>query len=134
MASQEALDRFYTMTEDEDTIHGRDDRAAQKRLAGNFHIELAKAAGNTVLVVSLKNLVARLSLVASLYERQTRERCGADNHRQILEAIRSGDQDAAKVLMESHLADIEASLNLPAPADQQSSLSAALSKFAPNSK
>jgi len=133
VAPQEALDRLYAMTKDEDTIHNSGDTAAQKRLAGNFHLELAKAAGNTVLVDSLKNVIARLSLVAALYERQTAERCGAHNHRLIIEAIRDGDLETAKTLMLSHLQDIEASLDLSAPADQQSSLSAVLAKFAPRS-
>jgi len=134
VASKQDLDQLYAMTKDEETIHSSGDSAAQKRLAGNFHIELAKAAGNLVLVDSLKNVVARLSLVAALYERQTAERCGADNHRQIIEALRSGDTKTAKDLMDDHLGDIEASLDLSSPADQQSSLSAILDKFAPKSK
>lgn len=133
-APQEALDRLETMTQDEDAVHSGTDLAAKKRLSGNFHLELAKAAGNAVLVDSLKNVVARLSLVAALYERHSVVRCGADDHRQIINAVRRGDTGAAKKLMDRHLEDIEGSLDLSAPADDQSSLAAVLAKFAPKSE
>lgn len=132
-APESELDRLHAMTEEEDTIHSGADTAAKKRLAGNFHLELAKAAGNTVLVGSLKNVIARLSLVAALYERQSTERCGAHDHREIIKAIRDGDRESALSLMEKHLQHLEDSLDLSAQVSDQSSLSAVLSKFAPKS-
>ena len=131
VAEPQALESLSAMTDKEEMIHGGDDRAAQMRISGNFHLELAKAAGNTVLEEALKNVVARLSLVAALYERQSVQRCGADAHRQILRAVHGGDAVQARQLMSDHLDEIESSLDLSAPPDDQTSLSAVLAKFAP---
>ena len=103
------------MTQDEDVTHSGGDAAAKNRISGNFHLELAKAAGNDVLVDMLKNVVARLSLVAALYERTTAERCGAHHHREIIDAIRQRDAGAARSSMESHLDEIKNRLDLSAP-------------------
>lgn len=131
VAQPEALDRLAAMTDTEEAIHGSDDRAAQMRISGNFHLQLARLAGNAVLEESLRNVVARLSLVAALYERQGVERCGAEAHRQIVKAIQRGDAAEASRVMAEHLDEIEASLDLSAPPDDQTSLSAVLAKFAP---
>ena len=131
IAQPEALERLAAMTDTEEAIHGGNDRAAQIRISGNFHLELAKAAGNSVLEESLKNVVARLSLVAALYERQGVERCGADAHRLIVQAVQRSNAPEACRLMGKHLDEIEASLDLSAPPDDQTSLSAVLAKFAP---
>jgi DNA-binding GntR family transcriptional regulator len=127
----EALDRLEAMTQDEDVTHSGTDAAAKNRISGNFHLELARAAGNQVLFEMLKNVVARLSLVAALYERSTAERCGAHDHRKIIDAIRRRDERSAMSLMKDHLETIENRLDLSAPIDDQSSLSAVLAKFAP---
>ena len=129
--SDEALDRLEAMTRDEDVTHGGNDTAAKNRISGNFHLELAKATGNGVLVDMLKNVVARLSLVAALYERNTAERCGAHDHREIIDAIRRRDAEAARSLMADHLDEIKNRLDLSALVDDQTSLSSVLAKYAP---
>lgn len=125
------LDRLEAITRDEEAIHSGTDAVAKKRIAGNFHVELAQAAGNAVLTDMLRNLVARLSLVAALYETRTANCCGSNDHRAIIEAIARRDRDAARARMLAHLDAIEASLDLSAPGDDMASLSSVLAKFAP---
>jgi DNA-binding GntR family transcriptional regulator len=125
------IDRLEAATREEDMVHSGDDTAAQNRMSGNFHLELAAAAGNTVLYEALKTINARLALVAALYERETSNRCGAHDHREILDSIRQRDAERAADLMQKHLAELESRLDLSAPVDEQNSLSAVLERFAP---
>jgi DNA-binding GntR family transcriptional regulator len=131
--SSDALDGLLAATHDEDAVHSGDDAAAKNRISGNFHLELALAAGNTVLFEALKTIIARLALVSALYERETSNRCGAHDHREILEAIRQKDDARAVRLMEDHLQELENRMDLSAPPDEQHSLSAVLERFAPMS-
>lgn len=131
-ASDEDLCALEALTRDEDAVHGGSDPAAKRRIHGNFHIELSRCAGNVVVTDMLKNVVARLSLVAALYERERAHRCGADDHRLILDAIRRRDLDGARAQMLRHLDDLERMLDLGARLDDQHSLSAVLEKFAPS--
>lgn len=54
-----------------------------------------------MLTDMLSKIVARLSLVVSLYEEDRKDDCGADHHRMIVAALR------AKGLMDHHLAGVE---------------------------
>ena len=127
----EALDALDHLTREEDEVHSGTDAAAKKRMSGNFHLELARVAGNAVLADVLQNVVARLSLVAALYERTSSNRCGAHDHRKIIDAIRRRDRASARSEIERHLDDLENLLDLSAPMDDQTSLSSVLAKFAP---
>jgi DNA-binding GntR family transcriptional regulator len=127
------LARLDAITRDEEAIHSGADSVAKKRIAGNFHVELAQAAGNAVLTDVLRNLVARLSLVAALYETRTATCCGSHDHRAIIEAIARRDPEAARLRMLAHLGAIEDTLDLGARGDDMASLSSVLAKFAPPS-
>lgn len=129
--SDQEMDRLEALTVEEDAIHAGSDNKAIRRNSGNFHLELARAAGNMVLHDILQNLMARLSLVAALYESRSVSCCGSNEHRAILAAIRDGDRPAAQNLMLEHLQGIEASLDLEGGRDDKNSLSAVLAKFAP---
>ena len=126
------LDRLERLTLEEEAVHSGADDGAKQRLSGNFHVELARAAGNAVMEEMLRNVLARLSLVAALYERDDGRKCGAVDHRSILAAIRSGDAAAAATAMSRHLDDLEAMLDLDAAPDTEDALSIVLRKFAPD--
>ncbi|MFO1143344.1 MAG: GntR family transcriptional regulator [Amaricoccus sp.] len=125
------MDRLERLTLEEETVHSGADYGAKQRLSGNFHVELARAAGNAVVEEMLRNVLARLSLVSALYERDEGRKCGAVDHRSILAAIRSGDRAAATTAMSHHLDDLEALLDLSASPDNEDALSTVLRKFAP---
>lgn len=126
------LERLERLTLEEEAVHSGADDGAKQRLSGNFHAELARAAGNAVMEEMLRNVLARLSLVAALYEREDSRKCGAVDHRSILAAIRSGDRAAATAAMAHHLDDLEAMLDLDASPDSEDTLSSVLRKFAPD--
>ena len=130
-ASDADLDRLDGITHDEEAIHEGSDPAAKRRMSGNFHLELARVAGSGVLTEILQNLIARLSLAAALYEREQVQKCGAEDHRKILKALRDRDVDATRSAMLEHLHGMEAMMDFSAPLDDQNSLAMVLEKFSP---
>lgn len=134
-ATAATIKRLERVIAEEDKM--REDRAldgADELVWGNFHLELAEAAGNPVLTMFLRNIVARVSLVSALYEDPNARRCGPDHHRKIVDALRTGNSEAAVATMAAHLDEMEAGMNLSGPADDQLSLASVLQRFAPAGK
>ena len=73
------------------------------RLATEFHILLARLAGSPVLLRYVEEIGYRCGLTLSLYARPHSTDCGIQEHRQIIEALAKGDEDAARKLMRHHL-------------------------------
>jgi DNA-binding GntR family transcriptional regulator len=111
-ATSEQLDALERMTDEEEHIHHHGDEKSKTVLSGKFHIILADLAGNPVLTEMLSKIVARLSLVMSLYEEDRKDDCGADHHRMIVTALKAKDLTKAQDLMDHHLADIEGRVRL----------------------
>lgn len=111
-ATSEHLDALDRLTDEEEHIHHHGDEKSKTVLSGKFHIVLADLAGNPVLTEMLSKIVARLSLVMSLYEEDRKDDCGADHHRMIVTALKAKDLTKAQDLMDHHLADIEGRVRL----------------------
>lgn len=111
-ATSEQLDALERLTDEEEHIHHYGDEKSKTVLSGKFHIVLADLAGNSVLTEMLSKIVARLSLVMSLYEEDRKDDCGADHHRMIVAALKAKDLQKAQDLMDHHLADIEGRVRL----------------------
>jgi DNA-binding GntR family transcriptional regulator len=94
------------------TIRGSDARRAEIKASGDFHLMLARVAGNAILEKFMDELVARSSLVIALYGRTGVSSCGHDDHAQILDAIEAGDVARATDMMLHHIGHIEADLDL----------------------
>jgi DNA-binding GntR family transcriptional regulator len=92
--------------------HGASARRAEIRASGDFHLLLAKVAGNAILGRFMEELVARSSLVIALYGRTGASRCGHSDHGDILDALERGDGAEAGRLMLKHIDHIEADLDL----------------------
>lgn len=90
----------------------RGQREAIIRESGQFHLLLARLAGNPVLEDVLKDLITRSSLIISLYQRHSDPQCGCDEHGDIISAIESRDPQPAIQCMRHHLNDLEQHLNL----------------------
>jgi DNA-binding GntR family transcriptional regulator len=82
------------------------------RLTGEFHIVVARAAGNAILTGFLEDLVAQTSLIIGLYGSGVKSLCCESDHTDIVEAIASGDERAAVAKMLRHLQACEASLDM----------------------
>jgi DNA-binding GntR family transcriptional regulator len=85
----------------------RRDFPAWIRLSGEFHTELAALTGNTTLSECLDGLVARSTLMSSLYESHGRSACSFDDHTEIVAALEAGDAKRAVELMAHHLQHVE---------------------------
>lgn len=79
-------------------------------LADAFHLELAAAIGNGVVVDILKELIARGSVAIALYEQPGRAICRCHEHRRILGRLSAGEHAKAAAEMRAHLTGIEDSL------------------------
>ncbi|WP_244544083.1 GntR family transcriptional regulator [Bosea lupini] len=128
-ASAEQLEALRALTIEEDRIHAAPDDAAKEKLSGRFHVELAKLAGNPVLLEALEKVLARISLVNAMYRRDHGDQCGANHHRDIIEAVAAGDQPAARRLMSQHLDDLEHRLILDEAQGDSHSLTSVLERF-----
>ena len=101
----------------ERAAHAAGNRSEAIRLSGDFHRLLADFAGNRVLAAFLHELVARTSLVLSLYAPHDGRACATDEHAAILDALANHDARASARLMERHLREIEESIALADRAD-----------------
>ncbi len=81
----------------------RGDRSLWIRLSADFHIELAKLAGNTLLVEALRRLVSRTTLLISNADAAGQQPCSFDEHAAVLDALQDKDQDEAQAQMARHL-------------------------------
>jgi DNA-binding GntR family transcriptional regulator len=92
---------------------GADETAAEGiRASGDFHLLLARVAGNAIMLRFMEELVARSSLVIALYGRSGASSCGHNDHAEIVAALRQGDADRAAVLLLTHIDHIAADLDL----------------------
>ena len=98
------------------------DRQAGIRLSGRFHLLLADAGGNRVLLDLLRGLVARSSLVIALYERPGQGDCSNHDHQHLLDRVAAGDVDGAAASMAAHLDEIRGQLDLSVQGSSRVSL------------
>ncbi len=84
------------------------------RLAVEFHRQLARHAGNTVLEAFVEELVARTPLVMLAHRAAQAPCCALDEHSAIIDAMAAGDAARARALMGAHLAHLESRLGTSA--------------------
>jgi DNA-binding GntR family transcriptional regulator len=97
----------------EEDAHRRAGRMREAiRLSGQFHLLLSDIADNAILADQVRQLVARTSLVTSLYENASEMGCWHDDHNKIIEHLRAHQPKRAVDLMRRHLDDLEESLDL----------------------
>ena len=93
--------------------HRRDGRIREAIwLSGEFHILLGELGGNSILAGLIRQLVARTSLVVSLYQIPDVMSCWHEDHRAMLKHLEQHRAAAAVALMRRHLANVEESLDL----------------------
>jgi DNA-binding GntR family transcriptional regulator len=96
----------------EQAAHQTDDLRAQIKLSGDFHTLVADIAGNAVLAATLRELVARSSLIIAVYGTRGGSDCAADEHLRLVEAVKRHDAAQAARVMREHLAHVERTLDL----------------------
>jgi len=94
------------------------DAATRAFLLADFHVCLAEVMGHRSLADILRDLTARTTLAASLYQ----SRHGADSscaeHKAIVEALEAGDIPLARQRLLDHIGHVEAALNPSEPGPQ----------------
>ena len=103
------------------------------RLSGDFHLHIANASQHETLGRILRKLVSRTSLILMTYGTNAApqidaNRCGCQEHRALLDAIRLRDAREAARLMGEHLAQLESQLQFNQTGDAVPDL---LSLFGP---
>lgn len=111
---------------EEGRAYQKGDRKAGQRLSIRFHKVLAELAGNRTLDRFMEHLICRTPLLA-LARTGRIAYCGADEHRQVVEALARRDAAAAVRCMTAHLHNVENELLAEPEASTAPSLAEALS-------
>ena len=85
-------------------------RGAAIRLSGEFHLQLARMAGNLPLAHFLRSLVPLTSLAIAKSQGSTRSCCAWQEHLALVEVVERGDVSKAGMLMNRHLDHLEQTL------------------------
>ena len=96
-------------------------------LLGDFHVCLAECVSGPLLADILRDLTARTTLVATLFQSTHDAASSCSEHVAIVAALERGDAAGAAVLMRAHIVAVAAALGAPAPqADRLAPLRQAL--------
>lgn len=126
--TEDATAVLRAVTEEERRAHATHDSAAMIRWSGRFHLELARALGNSVIAGIVSELSLRSSLIIAIYERQSAMCCLKADHDLLLGAVCEQAWSEAGRLMSRHLLEIEQNLDFSSPAPPASSLSLILKR------
>ncbi|MGK6315897.1 GntR family transcriptional regulator [Neorhizobium sp. DT-125] len=99
------LAELRAFNERERAASGIDERESI-RLAGEFHLILARMTGNQLLIRYVTEVVSRCSLILAMYGRPHSADCGVDEHAEIIGALEKGDAARALLLMDRHLESV----------------------------
>lgn len=82
------------------------------RLTGEFHLLLAKLAGNDIMYTFLEQLVFQTSLIVALYgPKGVGPNCSGEDHKKLVDALEQNDRKLAGKILIEHLNMIEEQLN-----------------------
>ena len=103
------------------------DAGNRSYLLGDFHVCLAECVSGPLLADILRDLTARTTLVATLFQSTHDAALSCSEHVAIVAALERGDAAGAAALMRAHIGDVAAALGSPAaPADPLDPLRQAL--------
>ena len=118
---------------DEEQAMDGADAATRAFVLADFHVCLATCLGHRVLADMLRDLTARTTLAATLYQstHDARESCA--DHARIVDALAAGDLALAESLMLAHIGTVEAALgpSIAGQAGARERLRATLAPLAP---
>lgn len=115
------------IAQEQDAIAGAD-AATRAFLLADFHVCLAECLGHRLLSDMLRDLTARTTLVATLYQSTHDARSSCADHERIVAAIERGELEHAAGLMLEHIGNVEDALGQSATesADARERLKATL--------
>jgi len=95
------------LVREEEEARERHEEHVWGRLAGEFHIRLAKLSGNALLERYMDELVTRCSLILAVFGKPHSHDGHANEHAEIIAALRARDADRAVALMDHHMGAVE---------------------------
>ncbi len=125
---QAVIRRLHQHIEDEERALDGSDAATRAFLLADFHVCLAECLGHRLLADMLRDLTARTTIVATLYQSSHDARASCADHARIVEMLAVGDIAGAERLMLAHIGSVEAALDkaMPGKADAREQLRATL--------
>ena len=121
------------IAEEQQAIEGAD-AATRAFLLADFHVCLAETMGHRSLTSILRDLTARTTLAASLYQSRHEAGQSCQEHAAIVEALEAGDTALARQRLLTHIGHVEEALSPEAPRvhDRLRDSLAPLSRYAPS--
>ena len=102
------------IADEQQAIEGAD-AATRAFLLADFHVCLAETMGHRSLSDILRDLTARTTLAASLYQSRHEASQSCAEHEAIVEALEAGDTALARERLLAHIGHVEAALNPDQP-------------------
>jgi DNA-binding GntR family transcriptional regulator len=99
-ANRKATKRLQDHVAREEDAWRGNDRRAMLKLSGEFHLVLAEAAGNGILLEVLRDLVSRSSLIIAVYQSPGASPCPPDAHRQLTAMLERRERAAIKLMIQ----------------------------------
>lgn len=109
--------RLRQHLDDERAALGGGDIGRRSYLLGDFHVCLAECLGNQLLADLLRDLTARTTLIAMLYQSTHDAVQSCAEHVEIVQALEAGDSPRAEALMAAHIGQVQQALRRAAPDD-----------------
>jgi DNA-binding GntR family transcriptional regulator len=110
-ASRRDMKRLQEHLAREEEAWRNGERRAILKLSGEFHLLLAEAAGNTILLEMMRDLVSRSSLIIAVYRSPGASPCPPDAHRELTATLEKRERTAIR-LMTQHLDQVFEDLDL----------------------
>jgi DNA-binding GntR family transcriptional regulator len=123
---QAALRRLKAHVNREKAALRASDVGTRSFLLGDFHVCLAECLGSGLLAEILRDLTARTTLIAMLYQPQDKAVHSCAEHAAIVAALERGDRTAAERLMAEHLEHVATGIDAAVPRDPLANLRSAL--------
>jgi DNA-binding GntR family transcriptional regulator len=111
MGKRHDLKRLQEHVVREEDAWRENNRRAMLKLSGEFHLLIAEAAENSILLEVLRDLVSRSSLIIAVYQPPGAMPCAPDAHRELTAMLGRHERSAIK-LMNQHLDEVFAELSL----------------------
>ena len=130
---QTVIRRLRAHIADERAAIDSGDAATRTFLLADFHVCLADCLGNRLLTDVIRDLTARTTLVASLYQSTHDAQQSCDDHARIVAALAAGELETAQRLMAEHIGSVQESLDESSAGsgDARERLRATLAPIAP---
>jgi DNA-binding GntR family transcriptional regulator len=128
-----ALARLHHHLQEEQAALTASDIGQRSFLLGDFHVCLAECLGNQLLADILRDLTARTTLIAMLYQSRHDAHQSCEEHVYIVAALERGDHAEAERLTSLHIGQVQAALSVKADTDPLAELRAALTPLAASS-